>query len=147
MSVQNKKSLLHIDTNILIRLATGEPLFQIDLLEKFFSHAQPKSHPQFFINSLVMLETFQVLTGRIYQMTPQTAAQSMLEIIFDTDTFLVQETDYHFQTLKFLLSDQHSSIDYTDAFLFAQASSNNQNILSFDQDFDKLQPKLRISLD
>jgi predicted nucleic-acid-binding protein len=90
-----------------------------------------------------LLETFQVLTGKIYQLSMNKAAKSILKLVFNSRIFFIQEEKIHHLTLKLL---EKNKVDYTDAFLTAKAIINQGLILSFDQDLDKLASKIRICL-
>lgn len=129
--------MILVDTNILIRLLTKNPQKQVDKI-KFFLNVNEQ---ELYITSLVLLETYQVLTGKIYQMKHNKAAQSILELVFNSRVFEIEQKNLHHQTLQLLLQKK---TDYTDAFLQTQAIFNENTILSFDNDFDKLEPKMRV---
>ena len=71
------------------------------------------------------------------------AAQSILELVFRSEIFEIEQKILHYNTLKILLTNK---IDYTDAFLQAKSILDNAKILSFDKDFNNLKPNQRIKI-
>lgn len=145
MILKNDKMIL-VDTNILIRLLMGTPPALVNKIRTYLEKREGQKNPKpLFVNSMVLLETFQVLVGNVYRLTPLQAAESMLTLIFDTHLFKIEDYEAHVLALEKLKSQR---VDYVDLFLWAKAQVQNDQtqILSFDQDFDRLNPQLRLRL-
>lgn len=136
--------MILVDTNILIRLLMGTPPALVNKIKTYLKKREEQKNPKpLFVSSMVLLETFQVLVGNVYRLTPLQAAESMLTLVFDTHLFKIEDYETHVLTLEKLKTQR---IDYVDLFLWAKAQSNQAQILSFDQDFDRLDPQLRLQL-
>jgi len=118
----------YIDTNVLVRVITGDDKA---LAEKAIAQIQSGAQNEFSILDAVLVELCFILEFHDYKMSRSdiaTAIETLLAIpqIFVTDTTL--------RTLR--LYKQHSRLDYTDCLLFVVGGKNG--IVTFDDDLRKI---------
>jgi predicted nucleic acid-binding protein len=122
-----------LDTNVILRFLTGEPLAQAQQAKLFFEQCE-LGVLSIRILPLVIAEVVFVLTGKYYQMDRAEVVEALI-LFLENPSFDVADRDsliYGLQIFK-----QHN-IDYADAYLVAEAQTHDCGIVSFDQDFQKI---------
>ena len=122
-----------LDTNVILRFLTGEPEAQALRAKKLFEQSE-SGVLNIRILPLVIAEVVFVLTGKHYQMERAEVAEALI-LFLENPNFDIPDRDSLISGLQ--LFKQHN-IDYADAYLAAEAQTNNCGIASFDQDFLKI---------
>jgi len=124
---------LFCDTNVLVRLLTGEPASQADAAQAALDAAGEGPAP-LILNDVVVAELAYVLT-EVYELTNAEAAALIARLL---DLPGVQVLDE--QVLREALGIWESvRLDFADAYLAALARSvRDAGVLSFDRDFDRV---------
>ncbi len=123
--------MIFLDTNILLRLLLKDEKEQYKKVTRFIEEYKGK----FFISDIVVLEVFQVLTGKRLGYSHKRAAFILKEVLTTLHIYsTIEHMQAHFWCCDFL---QTTSVDYTDAFLMARATLQNAKIASFDSDIKR----------
>ena len=129
--------MIYIDTNIILRILLNDNPLQTNKIKKFIS----TTNQDLYINKLVVLETFQTLTGKILNFSPQQASQALSTLLFETSFFIIEDKINILNTLKIL---EKNKTDFVDAYLVI-VTQKKDSLLSFDTGIDKISKK-RINL-
>ena len=128
----------YADTNIFIRYLTQDIPEQAEKAEKRFLQAK-EGGITLILTSFTVVEILYVLQ-EFYKMDKNTAVAKLQTII--SPEFIKVEKKEHI--LEALLLFKIVNIDFVDLLNWTIAKEDKAKILSFDKDFDKLTPKLRI---
>jgi predicted nucleic-acid-binding protein len=127
------------DTNIFLRFLTNDVPSQAALVEKRFRQAQSgklklRILPITIVEILFHLEK--------WYKHPKTKAVEKIQNLFSPAWMEVDDKDVIFEAL---CQYEISNIDFVDILTWSCAKKSKERILSFDKDFDKLNPKLRLN--
>lgn len=117
-----------LDANILIRLLTGEPENQYEVVRSFLVQAESDLHP-LYINSLVVAEVVFVLTGKVYSLDRTLVAQELTRFFENPKITVVDEEDVKMALNYF----SKSTLDFVDCYLLANAECKNLSLVTFDK--------------
>ena len=120
-----------VDTNILLRFLTGEPVPQALAVKKLFARAA--------IGELVLEVTPVIVAETIYTLVSyyeveRKDAVEKIETLLRQPGFKVRESSEVFSALDRLKS---TNVGFADAYLAASGAGESITIASFDRDFDK----------
>jgi len=127
-----------IDTNIILRYLTNDVPSQAEKVKKCFQEAT-RGKIQFEILTITVVEIIYQLENW-YNLTKEETCKKLLAL-FSPDWMTIKEKGVIFEALNLY---RLKNIDYVDLLLFATAKNNKNQLLSFDKDFDKLSPKIRL---
>lgn len=128
----------YVDTNIFIRYLTEDVPQQTDLVEKRFEQAK-QNQINLIVTEFTIAEVLYVLQS-FYKMDKNQAVVK-IQTIISTSWIDIKRKE---AVLEALLLYKTMNIDFVDLLNWAVAKKNKAKILSFDKDFDKLTPKLRV---
>jgi predicted nucleic acid-binding protein len=120
-----------VDTNILLRILTGEPALQAQAAKQLFVRAAA-GEVILDITPIVVAETWYTLQS-YYEVGRQEAAEKLLWLI-KLPGVKVRDSANVFDALGRLLS---ASVGFADAYLAAMTAGEAVPVASFDRDFDK----------
>lgn len=129
--------MIYIDTNIILRILLNDNPVQTKKIKKFISTA----NQDLYISKLVILESFQTLTGKVLNFSHQQASQALSILFFETSFFIIEDKINILNTLKIL---EKNKTDFVDAYL-AIITQKKDSFLSLDKGIDKISEK-RINL-
>lgn len=128
----------YVDTNIFIRYITEDVPQQTDLVEKRFEQAK-QNQISLIVTEFTIAEILYVLQS-FYKMD---RAQTIVKVkTMISPKWINMERKE--AVLEALLLYKTKNIDFVDLLNWAIAKEDKAKILSFDKDFDKLTPKLRV---
>ena len=131
------KSVL-LDTNIILRYLTNDVPAQAEKVKKRFLEADEGKF-QFEILPLTVVEMIYQLENW-YELSREEACRKILTL-FSPDWMVVKEKEVIFEVLNIY---RLNKIDLVDLIIWTTAENENKKLLSFDKDFDKLSPKIRL---
>jgi len=134
----SKNTSFIVDTNIFLRFLTNDIEKQAKRVEKRFLEAE-KGTIELRILLITVVEILFHLE-RWYKY-PKIKAIEMVENLFGREWMMVDEKDVLFSALG---EYKKTTIDFVDLLTFYQAKMDERMILSFDKDYDKLSPSLRV---
>jgi predicted nucleic acid-binding protein len=121
-----------VDTNILLRFLSGEPLAQAAAARKLFDGAA-KGEVILEVPTLIVAEAYSTLVS-FYEVERKVAA-GKLSMLLQQHGVKLRDASSVLTALGWL---QSSSVGFSDAYLAATASEEKLTVASFDADFDKL---------
>ena len=120
-----------VDTNILLRFLTGQPVPQAEAAKKLFAEAANNA-VVLDVSPVVVAEAFYVLTS-FYGIERKEAAEKLLSLL-RRGGVKVRDASQVFDALERL---RGANVGFADAFLAAGGAEEKVAIASFDRDFDK----------
>lgn len=126
------------DTNILIRLFTGEPQHQAKSVRTVFTQVE-RGEFILRIDPLVISETIYTLKS-FYSQKPYEIARWMFQLI-GSEGIEVPDRE---RMMNALILYSTKNVSFIDAYLGALATETQSLVLSFDKDFDHMDGVTRI---
>ena len=120
-----------VDTNVLLRFLTGEPVPQALAVKKLFSRAAA-GELVLETSPVIVAETIYTLIS-YYEVERKEAAEK-IGILLSQPGFKVRESTAVFSALERL---KIANVGFADAYLAASGAGEGVAIASFDRDFDK----------
>jgi len=120
-----------VDTNILLRFLTGEPVGQAAAARKLFADAAAGG-VVLDVSPVIVAETIYTLLS-FYEVERKEAVEKLALLLRQPGLKLRQET----QLLSALERLRATNVGYADAFLAAGGAEENVAVASFDRDLDK----------
>ena len=120
-----------VDTNVLLRFLTGEPVAQALAVKKLFARAAT-GELTLEVSPVIVAETIYTLLS--YYEVDRKEAVEKIETLLRQPGFKVRESNEVFSALERLKT---INVGFADAFLAASSAGANITIASFDRDFDK----------
>jgi len=127
-----------VDSNILLRILTGEPALQAQAAKQLFVRAAA-GEVILDVTPIVVAETWYTLRS-YYEVGRQEAAEK-LQWLLKLPGVKVRDRADIFDALGRLLS---ASVGFADAYLAAIAAGETVSVASFDRDFDKFRDVKRV---
>ncbi|PIZ64600.1 hypothetical protein CO051_05610 [Candidatus Roizmanbacteria bacterium CG_4_9_14_0_2_um_filter_39_13] len=129
---------IYVDTNVFLRFLTKDIPIQADLAEKYLRRAQRGE----LCMSILQVTIVEILfhLERFYD-SPRSEAAEKLVLLIEPEWIHIDDKKI---VMEALYEYKRNTIDFVDILTWAMAKAQNVEILSFDKDFDKLTPKLRI---
>lgn len=121
------------DTNLIVRLLTGEPEQQAKQALAYFREADTGKR-RITILPLVVAEAVYVLTGTIYFHSRERVADTLTTFL-SNPALIVPDRELVLQALQ-LFKGKH--VDFADAYLAAIAKQQQGYVASFDKDCSRL---------
>jgi uncharacterized protein len=128
-----------IDTNCIVRYITNDLPDQADRIEAKFQDAQ-RGLLAIELEEVVVLEVLFYLT-KWQKLTKVEASELLVRLI--SVIWLHIETKKELVEALTLFAEKN--MDFVDLLLWTKAKSQGKQVLSFDNDFDKLEPNLRLA--
>lgn len=122
-----------VDTNILLRFLSGEPVAQAAAVRKLFMQAAA-GDIVLDVAPLIVAEAYYTLVSFYGVERPVAAAK--LSVLLQQHGVKLRESAQVLSTLESLLT---VNVGFADAFLAACAREDNVTVASFDRDFEKLE--------
>lgn len=126
------------DTNIFLRFFTKDILSQAEKVKHIFHEAE-KGRVHITVLSITIVEILFQLEH--WYKFSKVAAVDKLMVLLSPDWIDIDHKDNIFEALE---KYKRVNIDFVDVLTWSMAKSKKAQILSFDKDFDKLQPSIRI---
>lgn len=126
------------DTNVFLRFLTNDIPSHAQSIEKRFKEAQ-EGKLRLFVFPITVVEILFQLENW-YKFSRQKAVEKLI-LLFSPSWIEVEDKDSVFEAFALF---KESKIDFVDILTFSMAKKRNAQILSFDKDYDKLIPKLRL---
>jgi predicted nucleic acid-binding protein len=120
-----------VDTNILLRFLSGEPVGQAAAARKLFHRAQT-GEVVLDISPVIVAEAFYTLLS-FYGVERKAAAEKISLLLQQRGVRLRDAS----QVLAALVRLQTANVGFADAYLAAGAAEEKLSVASFDRDFDK----------
>lgn len=120
-----------VDTNILLRFLTGEPLPQALAVKKLFARAAA-GELELEVSQVIVAETFYTLNS--YYEVERAEAAAKLHTLLRQPGFKVRDGALVFAALDRLRT---VNVGFADAWLAASGAAETIPTVSFDRDFDK----------
>ncbi len=120
--------MIGLDTNVVLRILTGDDPVQVNVVKKFLV-AHQQTAGIFFLNQVVLAECTWALKG-VYKMSRQEIVQG-LEGLLDTPAFAVEEPKVVASALQYF---RESAADFSDCLI---AAKNANAGCSYTATFDK----------
>ena len=127
------------DTNIFLRFLTKDILPQAQLVRKRIEEAREGKY-RLVVLHVTIVEILYQLVNR-YHYSRKEAADKLL-LLFSPIWMDLEDKPVVFDALE---AYKTSRIDFVALIIWASANDRGMKILSFDRDFDKLTPKLRLA--
>jgi len=121
-----------VDTNVLLRFLSGEPLAQAQATRKLFARAAG-GEIILDVSPVIVAEAFYTLHS-FYGVDRKTAA-GKLSLLLQQHGVKVRDASAVIAALDRI---QTANVGFADAFLAASAAEEKCAVVSFDRDFDKL---------
>lgn len=128
----------YVDTNIFIRYLTKDVIRQAQKVKQRLLQAK-EGKIQLLLTSFTAVEILFILQ-KYYELSKAEAIEK-LHSLFSPAFIAIDQKEAFLEALS-LYKD--SNIDFVDLFNFTVTKKHKTKILSFDKDFDKLTPKLRV---
>ena len=126
-----------LDTNIIIRLLSGEPEDHHNIVKRFLSEAEENNH-RFAVEPLVIAEVVFVLTGKVYGLKRELVVQELKSFLTNPKITVVNEQEIEIALDYFLAS----KLDFVDCYLLARTSRiEDIQLTTFDKAIARLQPE------
>ena len=129
---------LTVDTNAVLRYLTNDIPLQANKVKTYLIKAQ-KGQISLELTLIVIVEIMFQLQ-HWYEVSKEKAANSLITFI-SPDWIKVKNKSAVLEAIKLYKS---KNIDLVDLLLWSTATAEEQQILSFDKDFDKLEPSIRL---
>lgn len=126
------------DTNVFLRFLTNDIPSQAKSIEKRFKDAQEEKLRLVVLPISVVEILFQLENW--YKFSKREAVEKLM-LLFSPSWLEVEDKEAVFEAFTIY---KESKIDFVDILTFSMAKKRNSKILSFDKDYDKLSPKLRL---
>lgn len=126
------------DTNVFLCFLTNDISSQSKSIEKRFKDAQEGRLLLAVLPITVVEILFQLENW--YKFSRQDAVEKLI-LLFSPSWLELEDKEAVFEALTIY---KESKIDFVDILTFSMAKKRNAQILSFDKDYDKLSPKLRL---
>lgn len=120
-----------VDTNVLLRFLSGQPVKQAEAARKLFE-AAAAGEATLEVSPVIVAETLYTLNS-FYEVERGVAADKVLALLRRRGV-KVRDADQVFGALKRL---QSANVGFADAFLAEGAAEEGIPVASFDRDFDK----------
>ena len=128
---------LLLDTNILVRFVTGEPIHQAKEVAALIGAAE-SGKVRLAVLPMVLAETVFVLTG--FYEHPKLKVAAALAHLLDSPGFQSDEQARMLLALKLFGAGR---MDFVDCYLAAASIRDGRVVVSFDKDYDKLHGVIR----
>ncbi len=126
-----------LDTNLLLRFLSGQPLAQAEAVKRLFSQAAA-GEVILDVSPIIVAEAYYTLTS-FYGVDRKTAAEQ-ISLLIQQHGVRLRDADQVFGALRLL---QTANVGFADAFLAAGAMAEKVPVASFDRDLDKLRGMTR----
>lgn len=126
------------DTNVFLRFLTNDIPSQAKFIEKHFKEAQEETLRLVVLPITVVEILFQLENW--YKFSKREAVEKLM-LLFSPSWLELEDKNAVFEALALY---KESNIDFVDILTFSMAQKRNVKILSFDKDYDKLLPNLRL---
>ena len=126
-----------LDTNLLLRFLSGQPLAQAEAVKRLFSQAAA-GEVILDDSPIIVAEAYYTLTS-FYGVDRKTAAEQ-ISLLIQQHGVRLRDADQVFGALRLL---QTANVGFADAFLAAGAMAEKVPVASFDRDLDKLRGMTR----
>ena len=120
-----------IDTNVLLRFLTGEPVAQAWAVKKLFARAAT-GELVLEVSPVIVAESLYTLVF-YYEVERKDAVEKIAKLLRQPG-FKVRESTEVFSALERL---KNANVGFADAYLAASGAEEGIPIVSFDRDFDK----------
>ena len=120
-----------VDTNVLLRFLTGEPVAQALAVKKLFARAAT-GELVLEVTPVIVAETLYTLVS--YNEVGRKDAVEKIEALLRQPGFKIRESSEVFSALVRL---KNTNVGFADAYLAASGAGQGMTIASFDRDFDK----------
>ena len=127
-----------IDTNIILRYLTNDIPSQAEKVKKRFLEAS-RGKIQFEILPITIVEIIYQLENW-YRLSKDDTIQKLFAL-FSPEWMIVNNKEIIFEAMNLY---RLKNIDFVDLFVFVTAKNEKNKLLSFDKDFDRLTPKIRL---
>lgn len=127
-----------LDTNILVRLLTGEPENQAKAVVAFFQQIENENRAV-ELPPLIVAETIYVLQS--FYKVPKAEIAPKLAYLIESPHIICTEKETVHTALSLY---EKGSMGFQDAYVAARAMANNVPVVSFDKGFDKIKGLSRI---
>ena len=127
------------DTNVFLRFLTNDIPSQAQSIEKRFKEVQEGKLSLVVLPITVVEILFQLENW--YKFSRQEAAEKLM-LLFSPSWLELEDKEAVFEAFTIY---KESKIDFVNILIFTLAKKRNSKILSFDKDYDKLLPKLRVT--
>ena len=127
-----------LDTNVILRYLTNDVPAQAEKVKKRFLDAA-KGKIQFETLPITVVEIIFQLANW-YNLAKDDICRMILAL-FSPDWIIIREKEIIFEAISLY---RLKNIDIVDLLVFVTSKNDNKKILSFDKDFDKLSPKIRL---
>ncbi len=131
-------NIVLVDANLLLRFLTNDVPAQAAAVEQRFKEAE-KGKLGLVVLPLTVVEVVFHLE-HWYHFTKEELCDKLLAL-FSPEWIQVEHKAAIFLALRIY---PQKNIDFVDILLWSMASDERQGILSFDKDFDKLVPRIRV---
>lgn len=131
-------TVVYADANIFLRFLTNDVPQQASRIEKRLRECET-GKLQIIVTPIVTVEVIFHLEN--WYKLSKTEAVDKLAALLSPEWLSVVDRDAVFTALNIY---KDKSIDFVDAFLWASAAQQSAQVLSFDADFEKLDPSLRL---
>lgn len=128
----------YVDTNIFIRYLTKDVVDQAQKVKQRLLQAK-EGKIQLILTSFTGVEIIFILEN--YYELPKIEAIGKLHSLLSPNFIMIDQKTAFLEALSLY---KNSNIDFVDLLNFTVTKENKAKILSFDKDFDKLTPKLRV---
>ena len=127
-----------VDTNIFLRFLVNDEPQKANRVRRFFEKARDGAYT-LFVESFIIAETIYMFSS--YFKLPKIEVCKKARSILSLPFLAIEERKELLEALS--IYEKHG-IDFIDALLFVRTKRKEAHIASFDSDFDKLVPNLRI---
>ena len=127
-----------VDANLLLRFLTNDVPAQAERVQKRLKEAEKGKLNLVLLPLTVMEVVFHL--EHWYHFTKEEVRDKLL-ILFSPEWIHVEHKAAVFSALRVYAQ---KNIDFVDIFLWSIAAHEQRGILSFDKDFDKLEPRIRM---
>jgi predicted nucleic acid-binding protein len=124
-----------VDTNILIRLLTGDDPEKQERAKHLFEHIERKEL-QVTARLTVIADTVYVLSSARFYNLPRSEIAALLRPLLRLPAFRIRQRELVLRALEFY---EAFNFDFTDAVIYAaMLHARSKVVYSFDEDFDEL---------
>jgi predicted nucleic acid-binding protein len=126
-----------VDTNILLRFLTGEPVVQAEAARNLFDRASA-GEVVLDVSPVIVAESFYTLLS--FYGVSRLIAVEKLSLLLRQRGVKLRDADQVFSAFEYLRT---TNVGFADAFLAAGATAENVSVVSFDRDLDKFKSVTR----
>lgn len=133
--------MMYVDTNVIVRALLNDHKEHSPKAQQFFTDAR-KRGVSLQTSEAVIAEVFYVLQSD--KITPRLTREAIADLVSDFVTLtginFPAKQYFHFVVMAY----KNYKIDFVDALLIVKAEKEETNVVSFDQDLDKVNSSIRI---